>query len=76
MSEKKTVRVRIAVAVTASGNWVADGWTDPIGGEATLRDAAFKYLERKDDEAFHVVWIEATVPIPTEATIEGSVTDA
>lgn len=65
MSER-TVRVRIAVAVQQDGRWHAAGWreaTDFVKSEIAQ--------EPLGDCVVH--WIEADVPLPSEATIEGEV---
>lgn len=67
MSERKTVRVRIAVAVDEDGEW-------DCADEARLAVLFLCDEQLFDSEAkHHVVWIEADVPIPTTETIEGTV---
>lgn len=64
----RTVRVRIAVAVGAKGEWYAlsgDGWSDADRVEAA-RDGSLV-----DDTS--IVWIECDVPLPEETTVEGEV---
>ena len=70
MSDKTTVRVRIAVAVDCQDNWAAaarSGVDDGDKREMVFLDGA--------GEGEHWHWVEADVPVPTETTIEG-LTDA
>jgi hypothetical protein len=71
-SEPKTVRVRIPVAVTATGDWYAHGYNDESDDEK--RDEAIRigsdYLATAP---FHIVWIEADVPLPADIVVEGQV---
>lgn len=76
MSSPKTIRVRIAVAVTANGCWSADGcklntdWSIP-----TADDSHGSYLFGKHGPG-HVVFVEADVPVPDPSAapvIEGTV---
>lgn len=66
----QTIRVRIAVAVDTVGKWCASGWG---GGECDgdVEGVAMDGL----DSAKHqqIVWVEATVPVPVEQTVEGEV---
>lgn len=64
-----TVRVRIAVAVTPCGKWVAYGNVHDRD-DATRKEGLFL-----DDlpEGEQVHFVEADVPIPERKTIEGEV---
>lgn len=63
---ERTVRVRIAVAVQPDGYWHAYG--DSKAGDNDNRHWAGYALPRA---AIH--WVEADVPLPSEATVEGEV---
>ena len=67
MSER-TVRVRIAVAVQADGQWNAAGFSD--AADVVKRSIAMEPLAECE-----VVWIEADVPLPSEAVIQGDVSN-
>lgn len=72
----KTKRVRIAVAVTASGAWNSVGWSSSKSGAPTeIADSEKRsYAVEPLDEDATVHWVEADIPIPEETTIEGTVT--
>lgn len=65
----KTVRVRIAVAVTESGDWSACGGKGML--DEDCRSAALDGLGDGDIDSVH--WIVADVPIPESTQIEGTV---
>lgn len=65
----KTVKVRIAVAVTPSGEWNATGWTSCI--EADAMDLACSSVS--DGEARY--FVEAELPIPEPVTVQGTVVE-
>jgi len=71
MSERKTITVRIAVAVNAQGAWNAAGngrGAEVLGG----RDYVLDGLEEGGDgEVIHEVVAE--IPVPQGETIEGKV---
>ena len=69
MSE--TVRARIAVAVDGDGNWNACGW-DCCPSDAR---AAALALEGTGGMHERVFWVEVDLPIPTEITVKGTVTE-
>ena len=76
MSDKpKTVRVRIAVAVSRTGAWAAYGWQ--LAGSKPRSDSDFLREMMEEDvygvDATH--YVEADVPIPQNIgeTIEGEV---
>lgn len=71
MSEPKTVRVRIAVAVTSEGKWTAGG--DDLADPVSLRRVCLEILSVfRRPTVVH--WIEADVPLPLEPqTIQGTV---
>ena len=66
----KTVKVRIAVAVSEVGEYMAIGWTPPSGkrapatAEEHMREQAAEGLDFVRDANNHIVWVEATVPVP------------
>lgn len=67
---KKTIRVRIAVAVGAGGQWSAVG----CSGEGSTDDELESYaLEGMEDAAVAIHFIEADVPLPETVTVEGRV---
>jgi hypothetical protein len=70
-----TVRVRIAVAVDDTGDFQATASCE--GGVATdAREAAEDFLygaANGDPRPFHVVMVEADVPLPVTPTVEGHV---
>lgn len=76
--QPKTVRVRIAVAVNHSGEWVADAWKTCHIQERTDADMVAQVLDhmKKYDSsgpAWSVHFIEADVPLPVAQTIQGEV---
>lgn len=70
----KTVRVRIAVKMTANGAW---GCAGVYGGDDEgAASFAGDMLETEPHEvAEHAVFVEADVPLPEPLTVEGQVTD-
>lgn len=73
MSTQKTVRVRIAVAVSPNGAWKADGcrlsplWSIP---EADPEIASTIFAHQGIG---HVVFVECDVPLPEALVLEGTV---
>ena len=67
-AQGRTVRVRACCAVDADGDWNICGWKG-AKNEAAMRDIACDMV--KDGE--RVTWIEASVPLPEETTVEGEV---
>lgn len=70
----QTIRVRIAVAVSADGEWQAVGWSD---NNPRYDDRACDHAMRDLDSdsnirAFH--FVEAEIPLPVATTVEGRVT--
>ena len=66
--EKKTVKVRVCVAVDERGNWYAiggDSLGDNYYSQAALRGV------RSGGNAIHC--LEAEVPLPVETTIQAEV---
>lgn len=66
----KTVRVRVLVAVDRKGAWVS------FGASSETDAVAKEWIATESLEAGEIYhWIEADVPLPTEAgpTIEGEV---
>ena len=75
-STEPTVRVRIAVAINADGQWGAAGWSQ-AEDESKLRVAMQNLNCAEDHDMLH--WIEADVPIPQRQksqTIQGEVKKA
>jgi len=67
MEEK--VRVRIAVAVDAKGNWNAAGWGRPVAKEQEAMDIAVDGVD--DGEVRY--WVEADLIVPRERIVSGNV---
>ena len=79
MSEQKTVRVRIAVAVDEHGKWVASGTVGAI--DRLVADRTSASLRRISPDLVTVHWIEADVELPRDGyapplTLDGTVSDA
>lgn len=74
MSEPKTIRVRIAVAVDEAGSWYASGWSDQDPEDTKERTSESLGYTQKGQS--HLVWVEADVPLPSVPTIQGTVTEA
>lgn len=78
----KTIRVRIAVGVSANGSYCAHGWGvagKPNGerDEKAIMDIATEVYEDGEMLAFvSEFWIEADVPVPEATVIEGTVSAA
>lgn len=72
MAEQKTIRVRIAVAVLPSGAWNSCGGGTPKSKQSDeeMRKWAVDGLPA-DGEL--VSFVEADVPMPSVATIQGEV---
>ncbi len=80
----KSVRVRIAVAVNADGEWGCDGWhRNPAEGfdgkmkfgsdnsdenKAQIAASGLPYKGNK-----HICFVEAEIPLPQETTVQGEV---
>lgn len=73
-SERKTMRVRVAVAVGSHGRWAAhaEDIEGDDGNEFAAREALL-HIAGRGTEA--VYWLEADVPIPEQQTFEASVTE-
>lgn len=72
---RKTIRVRIAVAVMENGDYQASGWV--IKGkkaEAEAKNTALECAESYADNgaSAQIRWVEADVPAYDEPTIEGT----
>lgn len=80
MSQQRTVRVRIAVAVDADGRWSACGWSRDDGGkasDASMMNTAVDGLGEGSGEARYFIEADVMLPIPTVAqTISGEVSSA
>lgn len=71
-----TVRVRIPVARDALGRWAALAWGTLEGlgdSEVALANEAWSMMP-EGAEGSGVIWVEASVPLPSEAVVEGEVT--
>jgi hypothetical protein len=67
MSEQKTVKVRIVVAVSKSGSWNAVGYS-VFGGYDTenfIGDA----IDGLDDDDYNTFWLTAELSIPSAPEI-------
>lgn len=77
MTSPKTIRVRIAVAVTPNGCWDTRGmkllpeWDNETDEEAARLVSGWLFGKQGPG---HVVFIEADVPVPESVTVEGTVT--
>lgn len=72
----KTVKVRIAVAVDAAGDWSACGWQVHTPGAREKQEADMLSMAAEplaSGEARY--WIEAEVPVPEVQTVPGTVTE-
>lgn len=67
----KTVKVRIAVAVSDAGKWSAVG--DGNASRADNRDSVNTALDILDEQVTQVVWVEADVPLPARQVVAGAV---
>jgi len=70
--QPKTVRVRVAVAMDREGNWAAAGYsdsTDEISSGTAIDCGPGESVQ------WHTHFIEATLPIPTEETVEAEVVE-
>lgn len=79
MEPNKTVRVRIAVAVSASGHWCCDGGTrgaekPTVFSDDTIAQSAAQGLWSGAHPAHSITFIEADIPLPVAVTVEGTVT--
>jgi hypothetical protein len=76
-AKPKTVRVRIAVAIDDCGDYQATAARE--GGRVMdAKSAAEDFLfgaSNDDPRPFHVVFVEADVPLPVTPTVEGSVSE-
>lgn len=74
--EPKTIRVRIAVAVSPQGHWESFGSTVGVANPENGDDATHaEYAVMNCDGKTHAVhFIEADIPLPVAVTVEGTVT--
>ncbi len=74
---QKTVRVRIAVAMSCNGEWAAYGWGDPDGNRPNDRESDENLGELMGDYSIdNIRYVEADVPVPTlieDQAIEGEI---
>lgn len=66
-AKPRTVRVRIAVAVTSDSKWYARGCYDEDDHRM------LNYARGSIDSAAAVVFVEADVPVPEPVTVQGEV---
>jgi hypothetical protein len=66
------MRVRIAVAVDATGLWSAAGHCSYETNDEAAQ-AALDYLPQESSPTRHIVWVKAEVPLPSHNTIKGIV---
>lgn len=69
------MKIRIAVAVANDGSWYASSW-----GNAAEHNTVNEYLadglpEHVKDGGYHVVYVEADVPLPSNAVVPGTVVE-
>jgi|688.fasta_scaffold76576_5 hypothetical protein len=73
----KTVRVRIAVAMSGNGEWAAYGWGDPDGNRSNDQESTDNLSELMGEYSLDVIrYVEADVPVPVliaDQSIEGKV---
>ena len=72
MSQPKTVRVRIAVAVGDDGVWNSCGWGGPNDTQKDVELIGIA-LEPMESGIVNVHWVEADVPVPASVVVEGNV---
>lgn len=78
-NEQKTIRVRIAVAVSAEGHVAVAGGTrgvakpKPWSDESNMSEV-LNGIDCGTTSRVLVRWVEADIPIPVATTIEGTVT--
>jgi hypothetical protein len=66
-----TIRVRIAVAVDAGGEWNANGWG---GRDRPFDPEAMSMARHSVGENAAQYWIEAELPVPGSRAPQGPVT--
>lgn len=68
---RKTVKIRVAVAVDPSGDWYAAGWS-MYNGEPNSVEAMDEAIDGVESgEACY--WLEAELPIPEFPTVQAKV---
>lgn len=70
------MKIRIAVAVAKDGSWNSQGWCDhgTQRPDSEFRASAAEGLPPDiGDHEYHVVFVEADVPLPTSVTVKGEV---
>jgi hypothetical protein len=71
---KKTIKVRIAVAVDEYGNWNSSGWKTANcapAGDREVMGNALEFLDVGGAEACY--WVTAELPLPIQGEIAGTV---
>ncbi len=71
IESKKTVRVRIAVAMDSEGHYYATGFDESRDDD--IRDAVMSEFYGGDEAPYSIRYIEADIPLPEPTTIEGEV---
>ena len=64
-----TKKIRIAVAISESGEWSACGWR--ATKESELMDSAVEGM--MDSSMVAEIWVEVEVPLPQQIVIAGTV---
>lgn len=72
MSEKKTVTVRIPVAVDVESDWCV-GSIDVKMTDKDKSDSAEEFADMCCLERPSIVWITAEVPVPEQTEVQGRV---
>lgn len=69
----KTKRVRIAVAIGPDGEWTSWGFSGDKSGRIDDEELIDYALDTMSSEVANVHFVEAYIPLPDSATIEGEV---
>jgi len=72
MNEPKTIRIRIAVAVTPDGKWVAHGCST-CGNDDRAIATVDAGISKKGRAGYVVHWVTVDVPLPEPTIIPGRV---
>lgn len=67
------IKARIPVAVTGDGKWHT--WSSSTSSdECNILESEISPVENGDD--YHIVWVEVDLPLPTDTTVKGRLTNA